>query len=244
MAGGIMREILFLSGAARSGTSALVNLCNAHPGMLIGQERYFYLFRKNLITPAHFEKARFLEVRPEDTHPQAGLKPGPGDLGARFDQARWVGDKYPPLFRHFDHVFAAFPAARHVYILRNPLSVIESYDARHRNPEDRWTHSWQDGLADWNDSVRRVAALPRDQLRRFVLVRYEDLYGSTDAMNRLFAALDLPALPQARLAPFAEKFVSLCDKPVARRDDLRAAVARHADWSAYRRLCDLIDAGG
>jgi hypothetical protein len=239
-----MPEVLFLSGVARSGTSALVNLCNVHPRMLIGQERYFYLFRKNLIAPGHFEKGRFLDVQPGDTHAQAGLKLGRGDPGARFDQARWVGDKYPPLFRHFDHVLAAFPAARYLYILRNPLSVIESYDARHRNPGDNWAHSWQDGLADWNESVARVAALPADRLRQFVLVQYEDLYGSVDAMNQLFARLDLPPLPQARLAPFAEKFAGLRDKPVARRDDLRAAVARRADWAAYGRLCDLIDAGG
>jgi len=222
----MMPGLLFMSGVARSGTSTLVNLCNAHPGMLIGQERYFHLFRKNLIAPEHFEKTRFLDLQPGDTHVKAPLNAAGADPGMRFDRARWIGDKFPPLFRHFDHVLAAFPVARHVYILRNPLSVVESYDARHRNPEDNWTHSWQDGLADWNESVGRLAALSADHLRRFVPVQYEDLYGSTAAMNRLFAALDLPPLPQARLAPCAEKFAVLNDRPVARRDDLRAAVAR------------------
>lgn len=237
-----MPEILFVSGVGRSGTSALVNLLNLHPGLLIGQERYFYLFRKNLIGPAHFEKARFLDVRPEDTHPQAGLRPGRGDPAARFDQARYVGDKYPSLFRHFDHIFDAFPKARHVYILRNPLSVIESYDARHANPADAWKLTWQDGLAAWNESLGRVSALPPERLHQFVLLQYETLYASPAAMNRLYAALDLPPLPEAQLIPFAEKFAALNDKPVARRDELRAAVARHADWAAYARLCTLIEA--
>ncbi len=63
-----MSKILFVSGVGRSGTSALVNVLNTHPEILMGQERFFWTIRNNTISTAHFAKERFLDVREEDTH--------------------------------------------------------------------------------------------------------------------------------------------------------------------------------
>lgn len=233
-----MPQTLFLSGTARAGTSALVNILNQHNHILLGQERYFNRFRQNTISSADFEKERFLDTREGDTHAQGGLFVP--QRRRRYDNAVYIGDKYPPMFRHLEHVLAEFPDARHIYILRNPLSVAESYEARFRNPDDNWTLDWRAGLAAWNDSVARIATLTEAQLQQFLFVQYEEIYAGTRAINALFTRLGLSNLEPEVLAPFVEKFAGLNGKLVPRRDDIRAQVAREADWAAYKQLCALM----
>jgi len=233
-----MNKHLFLSGTARAGTSALVNILNQHNHILMGQERYFNKFRQNTIARAHFHKERFLDLRDGDTHEHGGLHSiPPGQREQRFDKAIYVGDKFPPMFRHFDHVLNEFPKAHHIYILRNPLSVVESYETRFQNTEDPWHLNWRDGLKAWNDSLSRITTLPSKTLQRFTFVLYEDLYAHTRAINALFTRLGLSNLEPETLQPFVAKFYKLNQKPVPRRDDIRMYVARNADWAAYKQVC-------
>lgn len=237
-----MPQRLFLSGTARAGTSALVNILNQHNHIVMGQERYFHKFRSNSIRQDHFKKTRFLDIREGDTHEHGGLFTIPrGQREHRFDTAVYVGDKFPPMFRHLDHVLAEFPKARHIYILRNPLSVVESYEARFQNPDDHWTLDWRAGLAAWNESVARIASLPAEVLQNFLFVQYEEIYAQTRAINALFTRLGLSNLEPERLEPFVAKFAELNSKLVPRRDDLRMHVARGADWGSYKKLCTYID---
>lgn len=234
-----VKQLLFVSGLARSGTSALVQVLNTNPGFQIGMERYFFPIRQKTLTPAHFERERFLSYEEGDTH-KKGL---PGLHGAEaFEQATYVGDKFPLLYQNFDYIFETFPEARHIYIVRNPLSVAESYDARERNPEDKWRKSWDIGLAEWNDSVRAIAGLSDTQAARFHFVQYEDFFADTARMNALYRAFGLDAVAPRKLSSFVEKFEALNTRSVARRDDIRQHVARHADWESYRALLGRIDA--
>ncbi|MGR3378667.1 sulfotransferase [Salipiger abyssi] len=140
-----MENILFVSGVSRAGTSALVNMLNAHEGMAIGQERYHAKISKGAIKPHHFKHERFVDVRrPEDTHAKGGLHIG--DAKNRVRSANYIGDKYPRLYLHFDYIFETFPNAKHLYILRNPISVVESFEARNKNPDDNWSWFWRDGM--------------------------------------------------------------------------------------------------
>jgi hypothetical protein len=230
-----MKKLLFLFGTARSGTSALVNVLNTHPGILMGQERYFFTIRQEKIARSHFEKQRFLDVRETDTHNRSSFKGK--NLDQRYDNATYIGDKYPSLFRHMDIIFERFPDAHYLYIVRNPLSVVESFDARHRNPNDHWKHSAQDGIDAWNESVGKVSSLSDEQLKKFVLVQYETLYQSTENMNQMFVQLGLDPVDDALLQPFVSKFLSLNETAVPRRDDLRMQVAQQCDWDSYLRLC-------
>lgn len=233
-----MPRRLFLSGTARAGTSALVNILNQHNHIVMGQERYFKKFRDNSICQDHFKKERFLDIREGDTHPQGGLFTIPrGQRSHRFDHAVYVGDKFPPMFRHLDHVLTEFPKACHIYILRNPLSVVESYEARFQDPGDHWNLDWRAGLQAWNDSVARIAALSEAQLQNFIFVQYEEIYAETRAINALFTRLGLSNLEPERLAPFVAKFAELNNKLVPRRDDIRMHVAREADLASYKALC-------
>ena len=234
-----MKTNVFVSGVARSGTSALVSVLNTNPGFLIGMERYFFPIRRCEITPEHFKRARFLDVQEGDTHAK---NLSMAQQGEAFRQARYVGDKFPLLYQNFDYIFETFPEARHIYIVRNPLSVAESYDARERNPEDKWRKSWDIGLREWNDSVRAIAGLTEAQAARFHFVQYEDFFADSARMNALFRAFGLDAVAPEKLVSFVTKFEALNARPVDRRDDIRQHVARHADWEAYRALLGRIDA--
>lgn len=211
---------------------------------MIGQERFAVLIHDRKIRPSHFQLPRLLDRRPYDTHALAGMMDATPELLAKVQKARYVGDKYPSLFKHFDYIFEHFPRALHVYILRNPLSVMESFDRRANDPQDGWQHSWEVGLASWNESVSRVCALSEEQRGRMLFVRYEQLFSSLDHLKALFASLGLTPPPTDRLERFVARFQQLANLPGPRREELRAAVARHAHWSQYRTLCDLIDQRG
>ena len=234
------RRILIVGGCPRSGTTALTRLLNCHPELLIGDERYYWLFDQRRIAARHFERARFLDLREADRHWAEGRAPWPpcdpdgsdgsGDLGARYDRARFVGDKYPRLSDVTDHLAAALPDAQLVWIVRNPLSVAESYEARRADEADAWFFGLDRAMVDWNRGVGGIAAAPGA-----LVLSYERLFAGAGDPARLFRALDLdpaPAMTGARAILDEARRVTRRDGP--RCEATRFEVARRADWSAFR----------
>ena len=224
------KRILVVGGCPRSGTTALVRLLNTHPHVLIGDERYYWRFDQNRVDERLFERDRFLDLREEDRHWREGRAPFPGgDTGAAFDAARIVGDKFPRLAQVADHLAETLPDAQLLYIVRNPLSVIESYEARRRDEADHWPFGAERGLADWNDGVRAA----RGAGPRAIVVTYERLFGPDADPARLFEALDLdPAL--AAPAEVLNRAASLRQREGLRCETTRFLVAQHGDWEAYQ----------
>lgn len=233
-----MKQILFVSGVARSGTSALVNVLNTNPDFLIGMERFFFRIRRKLLKPDDFEEDRFLTVKQGDTH-----APGFDREAIRksYSVAKIIGDKFPLLYENFDYIFDTFPNARHIYIVRNPLSVAESYDARKQDKSDKWIKSGLVGIQEWNSSVNSVVSLSQDRLDKFHFLQYEEFFSDVAAMNRLFAHYGAQATDESRLSKFVDRFSALNRKLVERRDDIRQAVAENCDWAAYRELLRMIN---
>jgi len=227
------QKIAFISGVARSGTSALVNLINTHPEILIGQERYYWLYENKTIQPQHFKRDRFLDIQTDDSHNSGGL---PSGADTRFDDAKIVGDKFPNLFEIFPIIFDRFPAARHVYILRNPLSVVESYDARHQDQDDNWGRSYQQGMREWNESVRSLADLPSDIIKQFLVLEYEKVFTLKEETDRIFSFFELDAPPETSIRHIRQRFLELNQTKVSRRDDIRRFVGKSADWDSYRKV--------
>lgn len=235
-----MKEILFVSGVARSGTSALTAILNMHPDYMIGMERYFHIIQRNDLNSSHFERTRFVDVRDSDTHNSGSH----GTIEQRehsFDKALFVGDKFPLLYKHFDNIIQKFPLAKHIYIVRNPLSVIESYDERFRDKNDNWQGTYKTGLTEWNNSIRKVLMLSPEHLERFNFLVYENFFSSTKNINDLFKRMGSQQLPDDKTRSFVEKHESLNRKLVARRDDIRMFAARNADWESYSKLLNIIE---
>lgn len=235
-----MKKICFVFGTARSGTSALVHVLNTHPALLIGMERYYHLIENRSLQAQHFEKSRFIESQPGDSH-TGGFSLPAAARAAAFDRAEFVGDKYPNLFKFYDDIVKKFPDALYIYIIRNPLSVLESYDVRANDVHDSWIHPFQTGMIDWNASVRHASTLKEGVSNKIIFVEYERLFSSAHQINSLFSKIGLDPLPDDKIEKFVHKFQSLQEGLVKRRDDIRAFAARNADWVAYREVLKRCD---
>ncbi|MEL6203989.1 MAG: sulfotransferase [Pseudomonadota bacterium] len=222
------KAFLVAGGCARSGTTALGKALNAHPDILLGNERYLGRFKSGKVTREHFEKERFLG--------------GPRGLGESaseaYDRARIIGDKIPDIARTYRYVFERFPGVRIVYIVRNPISVAESYEARKSDPSDHWMRNATNAIATWNRSVSQTLA----QLRRekpVTVVSYEKLFTSVESLGTLFGALglDIAEADQSALAGLVEEFnTTISTKARARDETLRRRIALEADTQSYRRI--------
>ena len=225
------KRTLIVGGCPRSGTTALTRLLNCHPDVLLGDERYYWLFEHRRIAARHFARERFLDVREADRHWAEGRAPWPeGDIAARYDRASVIGDKYPRLADVADHLVSALPGAQLVWIVRNPLSVAESYEARRADEADGWPFGLKRALDDWNNGARSALG-HADAL----VLSYERLFAGGADPARLFRALDLdpgPALPGARAILAQARSIVRRDGP--RCENTRFEVARRADWPAFR----------
>jgi len=229
---------LFVGSMPRSGTSALTHLLNAHPGVVLGMERYSAIWRKEALTPAHFTPEMFLARhvfdgdRPIENHFHRE------GFAQRFAKARFVGDKFPFIAGHLPFVFRTFVPATVVYILRNPLSVCESAQARFDNPQDKsYNMDARATLAGWNKSLKQVVdGIEAGQ--NIILVSYERLFGVMAAIERLFAVLGLDpaAVEKPRLKRIMDEAETLSSKTGPRNEAIRHYVALHANFGLYRQL--------
>ena len=192
-----MKRYLLVSGIARSGTTALTDLLNAHPGVVIGQERFF-----NLVTPERiremdetlFEPGRFLEPERAETH-NTGWRSDEryvSFLRDKFARATVIGDKVPNYFWHAERMFAILPASRMLLITRHPLRVADSWKRRRLDPADTvWGAGAKQAMAQWNAGHEKMVELVRRYGSRMGVVVYEDLFsGAVHHFNRLLSWLD------------------------------------------------------
>ena len=127
-----MPGFAFVLGAARSGTTAMADLLNAHGRVCIGIERYKHLFdRTKRLDPALYEEERFFAFDASDTNILPDVEPYRGTYQAMRPKsstriARWP---YP----------TSIPRDRNT---RNPTAIPPS---RGRT---------QAGIVDFCDSAR------------------------------------------------------------------------------------------
>ncbi|MHC0054331.1 sulfotransferase family protein [Actibacterium sp. D379-3] len=226
------RRYAFVTGCARSGTTALTRLLNKHPDICIGFERFSKLHRRRELTPAHFEPGRFLDVDAGDTHyPElTGFR---AFHARKIGQARVVGDKYPQLPNRYRSLFRAFPEARVVYILRDPFSIADSFERRAGNPDDGWAddRGYMAAIEEWNDSLKRTEAIAKKRPDQVGIFCFHDLMIAGTSLPRLyrFLGVDIPETDQR------DDDVELTP-PTEVNTALRKAVAETANFATYRRL--------
>ncbi|MEE4212452.1 MAG: sulfotransferase [Parvularcula sp.] len=234
-----MTRTLIVTGCPRSGTTALTKLLNAHPAILLGDERFYWRFEHGLIEPDDFKRSRFIDVRKEDRHWEEGRAPFPKDPeGAEWDGLSYVGDKYPPLWRVWPTLAGRLPAARLLFILRNPVSVAMSYRARKEDPSDPWSFDAFAGLKEWNEGVSAMNSALSSGIDAD-LVLYEDVFGPQGDPALPFDLLGLDAAEAlGRAEGILERARERFAEPTACDEAMLAAIAKRADWEGYRHLVE------
>ena len=247
---------VFIGGSPRSGTTLLRTMLNSHPGLAIPNETRILVdgYRRrrqwgDLRNPDNRRRvARWVVERKVSRYRQLTEEPDElvermvsaaptlgSVLGAGFrlyaerhGKARW-GDKRPSLVLNLDAVFAMFPEAQFVNVVRDPRAVVASI--RKAGRQYGWAaHGLPGGTDTWERSVR-AAERWRRRLGdgQFLELRYEDLVTDPGAgLGRIvdFLGLD-PAGLDAMLRYYetadihSDTIHSLVSKPLT-ADRLRA----------------------
>lgn len=235
---GSKKQLLFVGGNPRSGTTALWRLLNGHPEVFIGVERYFRHFEKRRLRPFHFRKGRFLNIKKRDTHEKVSSQFDDREkASAAYDRAKIVGDKMPPIVRYYDMIWERFPASTILYILREPLPVAESYQKRKDNPDDGWNRGYSEAIDEWNHTVAETLR-QIEAGRKIIPVLYERLFSSRSAVDAMFKALGLDPAEQDQSVTDAVlgKFQDLASAPASQNEDIRREVAERALMEPYRKI--------
>jgi len=239
-----MKNMLFICGCSRSGTSVFTEFLNSHGQLAIGLERYGKRLRLNgRLPPELFSKTRFCKTYdPDDSHHKK-LLPIYEEMASRFDNCLYIGDKIPNLFLHFDAIKSAYPKAKIIFLLRDIHAVASSHEARaerkRQNSKAGWP-LWRDGfnaVKEWNESMTSIQALG-DDLESFIL-DYNRLYQDVSLIDQICEFLDITPSPPFRVFwdKAAQDRVEIDTKV---RDNLTdehlTFIKEQADFELYRKL--------
>ncbi len=201
---------IFVSGPDRSGTTLIYALLASHPDLSMVRRtnmwRYFDGRYGDLADPANLDRClddmiafrRMRHLNPDRERIRREFLDGPATYGRLFalfhdhhaeraDRPRW-GDKSLHTEHFADRVFAEFPDARIVHMMRDPRDRYASVRKRWGRDEPRLANATGRWLASTRAARRHALADPD----RFLIVRYEDLARTPeDTMHLVCAFADL-----------------------------------------------------
>ena len=192
---------IFVSGIQRTGTSLIYALLASHPGIAMTRRTNWWTFFDgrfgDLVDDGSLDRClgmmmryrRHAKLQPDWARLREDFRAGERSYcrlfalleeqhAARVGKRRW-GDKSLNTERYADRVFACFPDARILHMIRDPRD-------RHASVLKRWKSRGGVGSATaaWLASVelaeRNVARYPN----QFRIVRYEDLAAEPEATLR------------------------------------------------------------
>jgi hypothetical protein len=255
------RSFVFMCGNPRSGTTALCDLLNNDPRMVIGMERYRRI--RGDVSPEHFTKERFFSPTPAETtyvprrllpSDDRGFKVWPRDEESTREkwespQLKYVGDKSPFYVLELPYLRGAFPGARFVVALRDPVAVADSYQRRAEDPDDHWPleNDYRLAVDHWNESLTALHAYLREfGLADVFLVDYDTFFsGDAAYLRSLFQFLEMA--PDDRVLFVFEQmtrdWAKRIRRPASLSAEMEAEVRSRADWDRYaavRRLLPLM----
>lgn len=230
------KSFLFVGGCPRSGTTALARILNAHKDVLIGDERFLKEVQDGPFVPELFERGEFLSRGKPLKHSFRGKEKL--DVAAAYDNASILGEKMPRMWPLYESIWQNFPSPRFVYIVRNPISVAESYDARKADPNDHWNASAEVAFGQWNRSIHGTLKAIADGLPVTVVCN-ERLFSSVESIAKLFEALGL-SVDHADidiLTNIVDEYALNVSKKERPRDEkLRMQLMLNANFFGYRKL--------
>jgi hypothetical protein len=241
-------EVLFLAGLGRSGTTALFNVFSAHPQIVLGVERYKWLYLRNEVPigPELFAPGRFFDFDDGATN----ITPAAGEvwaahyerMRARWDSARYVGDKMVTI--RAQRIWQTLPEARFVFIVRDPQEVAASWHARAGNAQDTAWGEDRDArraVIAWNKAVHRIRRAVRQRPDHAVVLEFARFFGdpSGAGLTSALTWLGLERTPEidAELTRAHQQFErDVAPKERALPPEDEAFVDEHADRDCWRDL--------
>ena len=197
---------IFIGGLAHSGKTPLRLMLSAHPNLALTRQTYmwsrFYNRYGNLSDPDNFERClmamlnyrgiQALQPDPENIRQRFGQgEPSYARLFALFHEghaerlgkSRW-GDQLGLVEQFADPIFAAFPAAKMIHMVRDP---------RHRQGAAKGLSRYRKGKIGWEIArwLHSINLMERNQKRypdNYKVVRYETIVAQPEATIREICA--------------------------------------------------------
>ncbi|HWQ14623.1 MAG TPA: sulfotransferase [Roseiflexaceae bacterium] len=200
------RGPIFIAGIERSGTSLIYALLASHPNIAMTRRTnlwsFFYNQYGDLARQENFERClaammrykRLLKLNPDPERIRREFWQGAPTYPRLFalleehyaqqlGKPRW-GDKSLNQERYVDQIFAAYPDAKMIQMLRDPRDRYASALTRWKVIRGRAGS----GLARWLWSVEQGMRNQRRYPERYLIVRYEQLAAHPEATLRTICA--------------------------------------------------------
>jgi hypothetical protein len=226
---------LFVSGAARSGTTALGAVLNLSPEVLLLIERYpgYYGYSKSL-----FDWARLcaMEGHPHEERNRELLK--------RYEHVRVIGDKRPNFALTLRTTMDRFSAdeVSIVHIVRDPTEVGLSFERRAANKRDAWPSDRGFAVAieeiNWNNREILKALEREDWARSIRVVDYAVFWGDVGCAHELYRWLgvSVPVDAQPALRDIYKKAETIAVKERQLSAEHERIVSERHDRAAHERI--------
>jgi hypothetical protein len=193
---------VLVTGPDRSGTTLMFALLASHPELCMVRRtnlwRWFDGRYGDLADAANLERClddlvayrRMAHLQPDRERLRDEMRDGPATYGRLFElvmrhhaeragASRW-GDKSLHTEHHADRVFAAFPDARMIHMLRDPRDRYASVRRRGGNDVRRVGAA----AGRWRASTRAAERNRQRHPDRYLVVRYEDLVHQPETTMR------------------------------------------------------------
>jgi hypothetical protein len=232
------RRYLFVSGVARSGTTALGRLVNLSGDVALFVERFapHYGYHPLMFTPEHV----FGDVRKNRRHGNSWA-----DARQKFGTAAFVGDKRPGFLQGWNVGRRNFLPGqiKVLHVVRDIRGIAWSYNKRIEAAQSgegaKWSESrdHERAVADFNLTNRiLLAAVSEDRRRDDVVVDYDRIFRSAPLVEEAFRRIGIPMTDALRRD--VERFVARSE-PILERErrlssEEEAYIEEHVDWDAAR----------
>lgn len=189
------RGYLFIGGCGRSGTTALIEIIGSHQKIVLGIERFNKLMRKNFfnLTESHFTRERFLTMHEGDSfYSEFNKFKAHENAAEKFDDAVYVGVKYPPFDEIYQLMKSSFGTFKYLYIYRNIFDVAESWNRR-AEMGGNWANdkNYIKAVQRWNESLSH--ALNELNIGADIIcINYDDLLFTNKAIQPVFDKIGIP----------------------------------------------------
>lgn len=168
------KQYIFISGAPRSGTSALTSTLNVTKNTKLGMEFFPASVRSNdriPLTQDSFEPEALRQVLSAKFSGEVLEK-----HLEEFAKSPIIGDKHPQHHRNFDHLDNMFPGCHHVFIFRTLPDVAKSFQQRFENPDDHWNLPSSAAVEHWCRAAKNVLVQKAKNPENCVILNFRTLY--------------------------------------------------------------------